>query len=426
MKQYVYKVYNAGRTNWDDAYFDVDFWNNQEELLVGVWSKEVISEPRFRSVLNGGTSQLNVRLGRNFTSYGEGGDVVHGYKVDVWCYDADAPNGTKIFSGFIAEYAPVYDQGEQYLEVVLLPYDVQLGTKILEDPSGYTARQYLSEDPSDILRDVLDQYRNNKAGRLTYSSDTIDDTGTVVSYTFNAVTIKEALDKIVQLAPEGWYYRVDPDGYIHFHERSELTGADHIVNVGKHITKIKPAQDITKLVNTVYFVGGTPEGSPQIYVKKQDNSSIASYGEWEHKQVDQRVTVDNTAETIAGNILEDRSQPVLIFDIEVVDNNESAGIRGYDIESLRPGDTIQVKGLYNEDFAVTTWDGALFDTAFWDAQREYTLTLPQVITSVEYSPGMARIEATYRLPDVSKRIEDINRNLEAMQFAEIPITPTNI
>lgn len=426
MKQYVYKVYSTDRTNWDEAFFDVDLWDNKEERLVGVWSKEVISEPRFRSVINGGSSQMNVKLARNFTSYGEGKDIVHGYKVDVWCYDVDEPNGIKIFSGFIAEYAPVYNQGEQYLEVVLFPYDVQLGTKILEDSNGYTARQYLSEDPSDILRDVINQYRDNKGGRLVYSDSTVDSTGTVVSYTFNAVTIKEALDKIIQLAPEGWYYRIDPDGYIHFHQRNELTGADHRVSVGEHITRIRPSQDITKLANAVYFVGGTPAGSSQIYVKKQDNSSISLYGEWEHKQVDLRVTVDDTAERVAGNILEDRSHPALVFDVDIVDNNDPGGLGGYDIESIRPGDTIQIKGLYNEEMGVTTWDGALFDVDYWDAQREYTLTLPQVITSVEYSPGSARIEATYRLPDVSKRIEDINRNLEAMQFAEIPIIPTNI
>lgn len=426
MKQYVYKVYNTGRTLWDEAYFDSDFWDTEEESLAGVWSKEVISEPRFRSVINGGTSQLYVKLGRDFTDYGEGEDIVHGYRVDLWCYDDDNVNGIRIFSGFIAEYAPVYDNGEQYLEVIVLPFDAELGTKLLEDSSGYTARQYLSEDPSDILRDVIDQYRSIKSGRLSYNASSIDNTGTTVSYTFNAVTIKEALDKIVQLAPEGWYYRVDPDGLIHFHQRNPLTAADHIVNVGKHISKIKPMQEITRMVNNVYFVGGTPSGSAQIFVKNQDATSVGVYGEWDLKQVDQRVTVSSTAETISQNILDDRSQPLLVFDIEITDNNETGGVRGYDIESIQPGETVQVKGLFNESVGVTLWDGALWDVDYFDAQRQYTLTQPQVITAVDYTPYAVRVEATYKLPDVSKRIEDINRNLEAMQFAEIPIVPTSI
>lgn len=424
MKNYVYRVYSVERVLWDEAIWDVDYWDFTNNTFVGTWAKEVISQPKFRSVINGGTSELVVRLARDFQDYGEGNDIAHYNKVDLWCYDTDAPNGTKIYSGFIAEYTPTYENGNQYLDVTILPYDAELGTKILQDTSGYTARQYLSEDPSAIMRDVIDQYRATKSGTIQYTASSVDDTGTVVSYTFNSVTIREALDKVIELAPEGWYYRVDPDGEIHFHEQNG-SNAVHSLNIAKHIKSIRSSQDMSRLINTVYFVGGTPIGSPQIYQKKETNTSSALYGEWEVKQVDLRVTLDSTAETIMDNILDERSQPRIVFDIEVVDNNNT-GSRGYDIESIRPGDTVEVKGLFSEDIDVTRWDTALWDSSFWDAQRNYTLTQPQVITSVDYTPTGARIQATNKLPEVSKRIEDINRNLEAMQFAEIPIRPETL
>lgn len=424
MKQYIYKVYDRTRTNWDEGIWDVSYWDYPPQDIVAVWSKEVISEPRFRQIINGGTSEMTVRLARPFTDFGEGSDVSHNNRVECYCYDDDEPNGVLIYSGKIAEYTPVYNEGEQYVDVLLLPYDTETGVKMLEDSAGNTARQYLSEDPSDILRDVLDQYRNQKSGLLEYDANTVDDTGTVVSYTFNAVMVKEALDKIVQLAPDGWYYRIDPNNKVYFKKRKpESEAADHIVKTGQEIQSLRARQDITRLANTVYFVGGTPAGSPQVYKKASRTGSISSYDEWDTKEVDLRVTVEATADLVMDKILDERDSPQLVFELEILDSNNTNG-KGYDIESIRPGNTIQIKGLFEQDIDVTRWDEATWDVSYWDAQRSYTLAQPQLITAVDYSPDMVRVEATHRLPEVSKRIEDINRNLEALELAEIPIKPT--
>ena len=73
--------------------------------------------------------------------------------------------------------------------------------EIWED-TGSTTVPYLSKDPSDILREVLDNYQS-QGGRLTYDSS-IETTGTEVSYTFKSTTIYDALKKCLELAPAGW------------------------------------------------------------------------------------------------------------------------------------------------------------------------------------------------------------------------------
>ena len=48
------------------------------------------------------------------------------------------------------------------------------------------------------------------------------------------------------------------------------------------------------------------------------------------------------------------------------------------------------------------------------------------ITSVTYNPDYVEIEATTRLPEISKRIEDIQRNLNVNNYLLNPVSPTNI
>jgi hypothetical protein len=47
------------------------------------------------------------------------------------------------------------------------------------------------------------------------------------------------------------------------------------------------------------------------------------------------------------------------------------------------------------------------------------------ITSLTYNPDYVEVEATTRLPEISKRIEDIKRNLDRNNYLLNPNAPTN-
>ncbi|MHA1842397.1 MAG: hypothetical protein ACTSYW_10525 [Candidatus Heimdallarchaeota archaeon] len=385
------------------------------------WEGEVINEPSFRSAINGGPGEIVIQLARKIDSFGEGDDIVLNRKVDIYVYDRDAPQGRLLYQGFIAGYAPILDGAREYIEVTILGYVVEIGQRILKDGAGNTTIEYYSEDPSNIMKDIIEKYKAD-GGNLDYTDDSIETTGTSVTYKFTCYTIKEALDKLIELTPYDWYWRIDPDGIIYLKQKSST--ADHKLYIGKHIIYMKPQKRIESIRNTLYFVGGTPEGQPQLYRKYTRTSSINTWGLREEKWTDQRVTRTDTADIKAERWLNEREEPEVRTVLRVLDNNGENPDLGYDIESIKPGDTISIENLKSSRKELTLWDQMVWDQSNWDFEVSYiTADVLHVISTV-YHPDYLEIEAAKALPSVPKRIEDIQRNVDAMTTAELPVKPT--
>lgn len=402
-KKYSYKVY----------YSETD--------VRDVWGNEVVSVPSFRTSINSGPGELVVKLARRFDAFGEGDDIVLDRKVDVYVYDRDEPQGALLYQGFISSYSPILEGTNEYIEITILGYAVEVGQRILKDGAGNTTIDYTSEDPSDIMRDVIDKYIAD-GGSLTYDATTIDDTSTTVSYRFANYTVKDALDKIIELTPFDWYWRIDPDGKIYLKEQSAT--ADHKIYIGKHVSYMKPERSIEDVRNVVYFVGGTPEGDPQLYRKYTRSASVATYGLREEVLTDSRVTLASTADTKAGRFLDAHESPDTRTTIRILDNNgQNSGI-GYDIESIRPGDTISIENLKTSQKQQTLWDQAQWDDSNWDFEINSISSDILNVINVTYNPFILEIEAARALPVVAKRIEDIDRNVNDLSTTDLPVAPT--
>ncbi len=387
-----------------------------------VWGDEKITEPSFRSVINGGVGEVIVRITRKVDAFGEGEDIVLNRKIDILVYDRDQPQGLLLFRGFLASFSPVLDGDQEYLEVVILGYVVEAGLRILKDSDGYTALQYFSEDPGNIIKDIIDKHQAD-GGNLNYTDDSIDLTETTVTYTYNVNTVKEALEKVVELAPEGWYFRIDPDGTVNFKVKS--TDADHKLYIGKDIYYMKPEKRIDNLRNTLYFVGGDPAGGPQLYRKYTRSSSVSSWGLKEEKWTDQRVTRTDTADIKAERWLDDREEPAIRTILRVFDNGGEDPDKGYDIESIKPGNTISIENLKSSQKAVAYWDQSSWDSSKWDYEISGLTSDVLHVISTTYYPDYLEIEAAEALPSVPKRIEDIKRNLDDTITATIPTKPVS-
>jgi len=70
-KRYYYKIYDTNLK------------------YVTTWSTDVISDPTFRTVLNGGAGDLTVMLARKYDNFGENVDVALGNRVELWTADND-------------------------------------------------------------------------------------------------------------------------------------------------------------------------------------------------------------------------------------------------------------------------------------------------------------------------------------------------
>ena len=299
---------------------------------------------------------------------------------------------------------------------------VNLGKPIyfkLYEATDLTSAKFLSVDPANILKSALDNYQE-QGGQINYDDFSIDSTGTVVSYTFNVNTMLEVVNKVVELCPEGWYWYLDyAENKIHLHLKSELP--NHYFTLEKDIIDAKFEKRIEDVVNTIYFTGGKV-GSYNLFKKYTNADSIAKYGVKALKYTDQRVTLTTTADTIANSILEKRSQPELRVYLEVLDSNNNQNM-GYDIESIKVGDTVGVRNI-TQQVGLSTWDYARWDQSYWDYNIYNLSSLTMQVVKLTYKENSVVLEASTIPTDVNKRIEDINRNLEVLQTLNNPTIPT--
>jgi hypothetical protein len=398
-KQYYYKVFDGA-------------------TIKGVWTDDVISEPRFKVNINSGYSDMNIVLARQFDNFGEDVDVKLNNRVECWVIDKESPNGKLLYTGYIAGYAPELDEEEEKVQVTLFPFEAELNRMVLRDSSGNTTLAYNSYDPGNILKDAIDKYKGILGGHLRYTSTSIALTNTVVSYTFNTNTLKEVLDKVVELCPVGWYYRIDPDGVIYLQPRNLL--ADYTFTLGLEVTGLRTYRRIEDLVNRVLFVGG---GDPPLFRKYENTGSQQQYGLYEKKIVDQRVTVVATAQTMSEREIEQKKDPEIRSTFTIMDSNGRRS-KGFDIESLQVGKTLKIKNLNTGRKAQSLWDTAVWDVDVWDQTLSTSAADIIQILSLSYEPDSIVIEASSRLPQIAKRIEDIDRNLQASQTVNNPAAPS--
>jgi len=352
-------------------------------------------------------------------------DVVAGetYWFEVWTEDPAPINPP--YTALQVRYSSVnpYADGAMYIGTknpeimghIESYYSLQAGADLwfnVYQTTGSTTVAYNSYDPSDILRAILDDYVS-RGGVVNYDVDSIEDTGTVVSYTFNTNTVWEGMKKCLELAPAGWYLYIDQStNLVHFHPKANVS--DYEFTMGKDIITISPEKRTEDIKNIIYFTGG---GDPPLFRVYTAPDSIELYGPKVHRYVDQRVTVAATATAIANSILDENRAPELRLSVTVLDNSLDP-VRGMNIESITLGQMIGIRNV--EGYGPTLWDISEWDVDYWDFNIQDLSSPVLQIVRIERSPNKCTIFCSTTPPDVSKRIEDINRNLEASQTVNNP------
>lgn len=413
---------NIANTAIRQKKFDYRVFDANTKNYVTTWSSEVISVPTFKMVINSGPGEMQVKLARKFDSFGEEVDVKLFNKVECWVYDLEAPSGMLLYSGYISGYTPVMEELKEYVLITLLPFSAELSSIILRDGAGDTEITQTSQDPSQIFKNIITYYKADAPGHIDYTDSTIDTTSTVVTYTFRTYTIKEALDKGIELTPNNWYWRIDADNLLYL-KQSNITVADHTFLIGKHINHLETQRRGEDLFNRIYFVGAETAGVA-LYRVYSNSASITSYNIHAYKQVDSRVAETATADIMANRTLARKKDPEIRTTITIVDSNGFPNTRGYDIESVKPGQTMRIKNIKEGSKTVSTWDAMVWDVDVWDQTLSFSAADIIQIQSVTYTPNAIVIQASSRTPEISKRIEDINRNWEENAAKNTPATPT--
>jgi len=277
---------------------------------------------------------------------------------------------------------------------------------------GSTKVDFFSVDPSVIFKAAVDEYQR-KGGQISYTAASIEAPGTSVSYTFNSNSVMDVLNKGLELAPVGWYYFIDQTtNLLHFHNKG--TTPDHIFTIGKDVTVLANETSFEDVINTVYFTG-----APGYYWKFQNAASANSaVGEQAYFYSDGRVSRDDTAQTIAQRII--NTSPTISIDIAITDNNLNT--IGYDIESIKLGQMVQIANsgvAANSQYDVATFDNSPFD---YDTSNIGSIVFQ--ITNLDYTDQKVSMSLSTAPPDISKRIADIQRNIQDTTTAANPSIPT--
>lgn len=254
--------------------------------------------------------------------------------------------------------------------------------------TGGIGNVFTSQDPSDILRDVLDNF-NALGGIVTYDDDSIDDTNTTVSYTFKVATIYEAVQKVLELAPGNWYWYADVgSNLINFHRQGNV--ADHQFELGRDLAAFNLEYSLEGTKNLVYFSGGNDGTGTNIFTTNSSAGSIDEFGTWMSRESDNRVTTEATANTLSQSIIGRDGYPNFRMTFTVISSN-------YDIETIQLGEMVQIKS-----------GNAIIDSLLLQ------------IESISRYPHNIDIEVNTLPPTVSKRIEDIRRNLMKQETIDNP------
>lgn len=308
------------------------------------------------------------------TSYNKtGGNPT--YPANFYTTTSDVANSALYYYG--GGYAGWTNSGaDLYLEMYTL--------------GGNTTRTFNSVDPSNILKQVID-FARSRGARVDYDNSTIENTNTVVSVTFKTNTISECIDAILKLAPADWYYYYDyGENMLHFHPRP--TTPTHYYTLGRDVVKLKITRTIEKLINDVLFTGG---GTPALLIRNTDQSRINQYRRALSKQSDNRVTVQSTAQILSQSDIDQYGDPLYSGELTIV----------------------RVKDFRIEDVTVGELSGFINFGAFVDAIKMQNL-------SITYHPDKLDVTLNLLTPPVTKRIEDIKRNLALQEHANDPSAPT--
>lgn len=388
LKRYQYKIYS------------------KEGQFVTTWN-DVINEPSFTVVINGGFVECSIALARSTFDFGEESDVAFGNEVQIWCFDDDAPDGVKIFAGYISRYDPRNDGPADSVIVYCLGYHTQMKEYLYETASGVTTINWNSTDPGKIAEDIINSMIR-MGSRLNWTETTLQKTGITATYSFNTNQCLESMDKVLELSPAGWYWYVDPDRNLNLHPKQELP--IHTFTIGKEVFYAEPAKRTENVINRVYFIGGVPTGATDpLFSRYERPVSISQYGLKSVKKNDQRVTLQATMDLLANNIL-DAQEHIEIRTVIRVKDNAFDKNNGYDIESVKIGETCQIRN-YQDAFSSSKWDVMSWDIDYWDFNvRNITETVMQIV-EIKYQPTFIELTISSKIPNVSKRVEDLNRQL---------------
>ena len=200
-----------------------------------------------------------------------------------------------------------------------------------------TTATYSSDDPvADMAHGILLDY-NSRGGYITERD--FEATGLSLTYTFVVATILDAIKKILELCPTGYYFNIDL-GTAEIDIKEMSTTPDFTVVRGRHINELNLAMSIEQVKNYLLLSGGDAGGGSNLYRDYTDNESASAYGIRTATKSDNRITLTATADALGDSFIEENADERQETSLIIKDEH-------LDISLFVPGKTIGFKNFGN-------------------------------------------------------------------------------
>lgn len=326
------------------------------------WSS-ISNFEEFSKEINAGLGECIINLGVTFDYDGAELDLNNIVEIDVADKDTVANGYTRVYSGYISLIEPFIDGKKEGISVHLLGEYTKLSLDYLKNENivilysdstnGITTTSSgTSADVGLIVRGILNRYRSETTNpKINYSIASIPNVGQNALYSFRLVTYREAIDKILSIFPEGYFWYVDE--YNIFTIRQKSSTPIHTFEFGKHFKSLRIQKSMETLRNFVLVWDGD-----SFFKNYSNSSSIFKYGRRVNAIQDNAIGDSVTANGIASRYLNENKDQEISIVCEIIDNNLDE--YGYDIESIQPGDTCKFIGfnsattdILNENMLIT-------------------------------------------------------------------------
>jgi hypothetical protein len=149
----------------------------------------------------------------------------------------------------------------------------------------------------------------------------------------------------------------------------------------------------------------------------KQGSDLATYGKRLVQVADNRVTDQNTANILAQGLINQFDQMLLRTKIRVVDyrGDTQTGL-GYDIETIKPGDTCQILDPLGNT-STTLWDQAVWDTSVWDYSPSAALSQVAIIFVVDYAFDYVDLQLGWFAPNQDRELLNVQTALADFTLA---------
>ena len=302
-----------------------------------------VADYQFNEVINGGLGALRLRLSRKVDDFDEGGLINWGNKVKITVADKNSPTGIDIYSGYMVGWKPTARGGSEYVDLICFGYWGRFAKLPYKDGADVTI-QHSSAKPSDVIKDIVDKLRVvDPSLPVNYAADSVDETSELFSYPFDSLMGNEAIDKVLPFAQASghFYLFLGADDIIQFKEVSST--ATHRFTYGKDVTSFDLDKSAIDTVSNVLFYN-----QASLSRNYHKDTYVDDYGVNYTRLSDGRITDATYAEMLSEANIDSKIQHNEQLRFRVVDNNYETS-RGYNINTIHPGDTCMVQNFIDSN-----------------------------------------------------------------------------